>query len=72
MKKILNDTYIDIEAYEKKCLELEKIKQQCNDFIEPFRCHSDCKWFGKRHQKCNCCRRNLCTNDNYETEEDYE
>lgn len=25
-----------------------------------------CKWKGKRHQKCSCCRRNRYIKDNYE------
>ena len=27
-----------------------------------------CKWDGKRHQKCSCCRRNLNMKDNWEAE----
>ena len=26
----------------------------------------NCKWLGKRHQKCSCCRRNHGIKDNYE------
>ena len=26
----------------------------------------NCKWLGKRHQKCSCCRRNSGMKDNYE------
>jgi hypothetical protein len=26
----------------------------------------NCKWLGKRHQKCSCCRRNNGMKDNYE------
>ena len=26
----------------------------------------NCKWLGKRHQKCACCRRNHGMKDNYE------
>lgn len=26
----------------------------------------NCKWLGKRHQKCSCCRRNHGMKDNYE------
>lgn len=28
-----------------------------------------CKWNGKRHQKCSCCRRNRNMKDNYKEEE---
>lgn len=80
MKRILNGTYIDIGTYERKCLELEEVKEYCDeviiqqnkrldDFIEAFQCHSDCRWFGKRHQKCSCCKRNLSIKDNYEPED---
>lgn len=27
---------------------------------------ADCKWKGKRHQKCSCCIRNKGMKDNYE------
>ena len=27
-----------------------------------------CKWNGKRHQKCSCCRRNRNMKDNYKEE----
>ena len=29
---------------------------------------NNCKWLGKRHQKCSCCRRNHGMKDNYEEE----
>lgn len=60
MKKILHGTYIDIETHTRKCLELDELKKSLD-------CHSDCRWFGKRWQKCSCCKRNLSMKDNYET-----
>lgn len=44
------------ESIHMKCVR-EKIRRKC---------HSDCKWFGKRYQKCSCCRRNPNLKDNYD------
>ena len=41
-------------------------KEEIDDLIKTLKCHSDCIWFGKRHQKCSCCKRNLSMKDNYE------
>jgi hypothetical protein len=51
-------------------IELEELRNKCEllqSILEKYSCHSDCIWFGKRHQKCSCCRRNLNIKDNYET-----
>lgn len=59
----------DVQEYKKFEDELIAFGMTLNALLErgsaPMSCEG-CKWLGKRHQKCSCCRRNHGIKDNYE------
>lgn len=59
----------DVQEYKKFEDELIAFGMTLNALLErgsaPMSCEG-CKWLGKRHQKCSCCRRNNGMKDNYE------
>lgn len=42
-----------------------KVWERLKEYEDALSC-GNCKWLGKRHQKCSCCRRNHGMKDNYE------
>ena len=42
-----------------------KVWERLKAYEDALSC-DNCKWLGKRHQKCSCCRRNSGMKDNYE------
>lgn len=42
-----------------------KVWERLKEYEDALSC-DNCKWLGKRHQKCSCCRRNHGIKDNYE------
>lgn len=65
---VIDDDQPDITPEEAMAAERALIRWAFKDCEPP--CTPDCRWYGTRHQKCSCCRRNWNMKDNYERRAD--